>query len=110
MMISPLLLIISALALPRAYSFQSTNLYSRQTAPFFKMKSDKSSYSLGSAPRNDDVDVVLSKSPHPYCDLPGDPSLILNTNVDLGSDKPEILKKLSALVASSLGKPESYVG
>ena len=37
-------------------------------------------------------------------------SLILTTNVDLGADKGEILKALSALVAKSTGKPESYVG
>ena len=47
---------------------------------------------------------------HPHCDLPGDPSLILQTNVDLGDEKAAILKELSALVATSLGKPESYVG
>lgn len=37
-------------------------------------------------------------------------SLILQTNVDLGDKKGQILKDLSALVAASLGKPESYVG
>lgn len=47
---------------------------------------------------------------HPHCDLPGDPSLILHTNVDLGANKGDILKALSKLVASSTGKPESYVG
>eukprot|EP00584_Thalassiosira_punctigera_P006903 CAMPEP_0172527500 /NCGR_PEP_ID=MMETSP1067-20121228/2173_1 /TAXON_ID=265564 ORGANISM="Thalassiosira punctigera, Strain Tpunct2005C2" /NCGR_SAMPLE_ID=MMETSP1067 /ASSEMBLY_ACC=CAM_ASM_000444 /LENGTH=130 /DNA_ID=CAMNT_0013311247 /DNA_START=150 /DNA_END=542 /DNA_ORIENTATION=+ len=46
---------------------------------------------------------------HPNCDLPGDPSLILTTNVDLGDDKDDVLKQLSALVAKSTGKPESYV-
>ena len=29
---------------------------------------------------------------HPFCDLPGDPSLILTTNVDLGDKKLEIMK------------------
>ena len=29
---------------------------------------------------------------HPFCDLPGDPSLILTTNVDLGAKKMEIMK------------------
>ena len=29
---------------------------------------------------------------HPFCDLPGDPSLILTTNVDLGAKKLEIMK------------------
>lgn len=47
---------------------------------------------------------------HPHCDLPGDPSLILTTNVDLGDAKKDLLKTLSALVAASTGKPESYVG
>ena len=29
---------------------------------------------------------------HPFCSLPGDPSLILTTNVDLGDKKMEIMK------------------
>lgn len=29
---------------------------------------------------------------HAFCDLPGDPSLILTTNVDLGDKKMEIMK------------------
>ena len=56
---------------------------------------------------------TMSSNPtarHPHCDLPGDPSLILQTNVDLGDKKAEIMKELSVLVAKSLGKPESYVG
>jgi phenylpyruvate tautomerase len=52
----------------------------------------------------------VSTGCHPFCDLPGDPSLILTTNVDLGDKKAGILKDLSKLVAKSLGKPESYVG
>ncbi|KAL7437037.1 hypothetical protein ACHAXM_005427 [Skeletonema potamos] len=55
---------------------------------------------------------TMSSSPigrHPHCELPGDPSLILQTNVDLGENKVRIMKDLSALVAKSLGKPESYV-
>jgi len=50
-----------------------------------------------------------SSARHPHCDLPGDPSLILTTNVDLGDDKGDILKQLSALVTKSTGKPETYV-
>ena len=40
--------------------------------------------------------------------LPGDPSLILHTNVKMG-EKMEFLKSASSLIASCLGKPESYV-
>lgn len=29
---------------------------------------------------------------HPFCSLPGDPSLLLTTNVDLGDQKLEIMK------------------
>jgi len=108
MILSPFLFVVSALALPTAFSFQATTLSSQQAAVLLKMNPDKSAFSFGSDPRSDDV--VSASSRHPHCDLPGDPSLVLTTNVDLGGDKPEILKKLSALVASSLGKPESYVG
>ena len=45
----------------------------------------------------------------PVCDLPGDPSLLLTTNVDLGGAKGDLLLQLSKLVASATGKPESYV-
>lgn len=108
MISSPFLFVVLALALPTAFSFQASTLSSQQTAVLLKMNPDKSAFSFGSDPTKDDV--VSASSRHPHCDLPGDPSLILTTNVDLGRDKPEILKKLSALVASSLGKPESYVG
>ena len=29
---------------------------------------------------------------HPFCDLPGDPSLIIVTNVDLGDKKLDVMK------------------
>ncbi len=47
---------------------------------------------------------------HPHCDLPGDPSLFVTTNVNLGDNKGAILKELSSLVASVTKKPETYVG
>lgn len=55
------------------------------------------------------MNVPTDTGRHPHCDLPGDPSLILTTNVDLGDAKKDLLKTLSALVAASTGKPESYV-
>lgn len=48
-------------------------------------------------------------TPHPFCSLPGDPSLILTTNVDLGDKKMEIMKACSKAIAKHTGKPESFV-
>lgn len=45
--------------------------------------------------------------PHPSM-LPGDPSLVLTTNVDLG-EKEAFMKQVSAAIAAATGKPESYV-
>ena len=42
--------------------------------------------------------------------LPGDPSLILSTNVSLGAEeKVAVMKAISAVISRELGKPESYV-
>jgi hypothetical protein len=48
---------------------------------------------------NEKIDAGESQSVHPNCLLPGDPSLILTTNVDLGAQKMEIMK--GALISSS---------
>jgi hypothetical protein len=42
--------------------------------------------------------------------LPGDPSLHLVTNIDLGDKKMEFMKACSKAVQASTGKPESYIG
>eukprot|EP00873_Tetraselmis_striata_P041541 jgi/Tetstr1/461805/TSEL_000093.t1 len=42
--------------------------------------------------------------------LPGDPSLIVHTNVAIeAAQKKNFMKTMSAAIASTLGKPESYV-
>ena len=41
--------------------------------------------------------------------LPGDPSLILTTNVDLGGKKMDIMKACSKAISAATGKPESYI-
>uniref|UniRef100_A0A7S1UJE6 L-dopachrome isomerase n=1 Tax=Phaeomonas parva TaxID=124430 RepID=A0A7S1UJE6_9STRA len=41
--------------------------------------------------------------------LPGDPSLVLTTSVDLGDKKLEVMKALSKAIVEVTGKPESYV-
>lgn len=41
--------------------------------------------------------------------LPGDPSLTLITNADLGDKKMEIMKACSKAIQAATGKPESYI-
>ena len=88
-----LLLFLPTVFFPIAFAFKTSKVLSRKYTQH--SRSIVQSMSLGH---------------HPHCDLPGDPSLILTTNVDLGDKKGEILNAMSALVASSTGKPESYVG
>ena len=88
-----LLLILLASLLQLATSFSPSSLLSRRHNIHTRLQ----------------LPVIMSSS-HPHCNLPGDPSLILTTNVDLGDAKMDILKKISALIAESTGKPESYVG
>jgi hypothetical protein len=38
------------------------------------------------------MSATTTEGEHPFCQLPGDPSLILTTNVDLGDKKMEIMK------------------
>ena len=46
---------------------------------------------------------------HPS-ELPGDPSLVLVTNLDLGDKKLEVMKKCSKAISEATGKPEAYIG
>lgn len=45
---------------------------------------------------------------HPS-DLPGDPTLNLVTNVDLGDKKLDFMKACSKVISEVTGKPESYI-
>mmetsp|Transcript_20894 Transcript_20894/g.47129 ORF Transcript_20894/g.47129 Transcript_20894/m.47129 type:complete len:165 (-) Transcript_20894:133-627(-) len=49
-----------------------------------------------------------TKEPCPST-LPGDPSLVLHTNIDLGAGKSAFMASASKALAESLSKPESYV-
>eukprot|EP00808_Paulinella_micropora_P022029 g56251.t1 len=55
------------------------------------------------------VGAAVGGSKKVFSDLPGDPSLILHTNVDLGKDKLMVMQALSRAIASCLSKPEAYV-
>ena len=46
---------------------------------------------------------------HPS-ELPGDPSLVLVTNLDLGDKKLDVMKKCSKAISEATGKPEAYIG
>ena len=65
---------------------------------------------LGSVSRCNAPVAALAASPATVdpATLPGDPSLILTTNVKL-SDKKAFMTAASTAIASSLSKPESYV-
>lgn len=58
---------------------------------------------------------IMSSAPTPPapavdpCTLPGDPSLILSTNIDLGSEKVAFMQQCSKAIVAATGKPESYV-
>ncbi|GMH84535.1 hypothetical protein TrST_g1314 [Triparma strigata] len=53
--------------------------------------------------------LALASAKDSICDSPGDPSMILNVSVDLGDKKVEVMKGISAAIAATTGKPESYV-
>jgi hypothetical protein len=53
---------------------------------------------------------MTAPCPHPFSELPGDPSLILVTNLDLGDKKLDIMKQCSKAISTATGKPESYIG
>ena len=46
---------------------------------------------------------------HPS-ELPGDPSLVLVTNLNLGDKKLDVMKKCSKAISEATGKPEAYIG
>mmetsp|Transcript_17650 Transcript_17650/g.29983 ORF Transcript_17650/g.29983 Transcript_17650/m.29983 type:complete len:103 (+) Transcript_17650:21-329(+) len=72
-----------------------------------------SAFTLARSDLSNNLDSGLKMSAnheHPFCSLPGDPSLILTTNVDLGDKKMEIMKACSKAIAAQTGKPESYIG
>lgn len=63
-----------------------------------------------SGPADDLTTPVTSPCPHPFTELPGDPSLLLVTNVDLGDKKLDIMMACSKAICVATGKPESYIG
>lgn len=60
---------------------------------------------MAASPRRIAIGMVAGADP---CMLPGDPSLVLHTNVRL-ADKSAFLRAASKAVAATTGKPESYV-
>ena len=75
---------------------------------------------LGKKPTVHMSNKKLSRDPaggstvNPSClhpsELPGDPSLVLVTNMDLGDKKLDVMKKCSKAISEATGKPEAYIG
>eukprot|EP00531_Pseudo-nitzschia_arenysensis_P011785 CAMPEP_0116149514 /NCGR_PEP_ID=MMETSP0329-20121206/19003_1 /TAXON_ID=697910 /ORGANISM="Pseudo-nitzschia arenysensis, Strain B593" /LENGTH=67 /DNA_ID=CAMNT_0003645863 /DNA_START=96 /DNA_END=296 /DNA_ORIENTATION=+ len=57
---------------------------------------------------NDGAKSISKPCVHPS-ELPGDPSLVLVTNLDLGDKKLEVMKKCSKAISEVTGKPEAYI-
>ena len=51
--------------------------------------------------------TMKEESCHPFNSLPGDPSLHLVTNVDLGDKKMDIMKACSKVICKATGKVSS---
>lgn len=66
----------------------------------------KSALKLAHAPESESSSWM--RQTKTLAELPGDPSLILNTNVVI-SDKMEFMKATSKIIAEKLSKPETYV-
>ncbi len=60
-------------------------------------------------PNNRGAESMAKPCVHPS-ELPGDPSLVLVTNLDLGDKKLEVMKKCSKAISEATGKPEAYIG
>jgi len=71
---------------------------------------DRRLTTMSSGPSTGMNDANHAGAEHPFCSLPGDPSLILTTNVDLGDKKMDIMKSISKAMSAHTGKPESYIG
>ena len=69
----------------------------------FLITATSSAFTFGGVSR-----LLGIKQRDPICDLPGDPSLTIVTNVKV-TDKPSLLTKCSAIVSRCLAKPESFV-
>ena len=88
-------LLLSILAFILTHSFTLFVVGATPTPAFISSaKKDSSTLLTSGAIMNDDdkSQTPCHASPHPFTMLPGDPSLILTTNVDLGDKKLEIMK------------------
>lgn len=52
--------------------------------------------------------IMSSAEPHPFCQLPGDPSLILTTNLDLGDKKLELMKGTYGIIKGDRYATSAY--
>jgi hypothetical protein len=101
------LLLLSLTSLP----FLSSAFVSASLSPHFQDRLKTVPLHLGSLNMNQsNKNSNEMMCPHPFSQLPGDPSLLLVTNMDLGTNKLEIMKQCSKAISAATGKPESYIG
>lgn len=118
-------------------SFFATNCFTVAANPAFVSTQSTKAHQPSAKAMNDNQkvnEIPCAASPHPFSMLPGDPSLVLTTNVDLGDKKLEIMKgkskpsglqviqslfasyppfiftACSKTIQAATGKPESYIG
>jgi hypothetical protein len=84
---TPMKLLLACLA------FFLTRSFTLATNPAFVSTANRvSKTSVAAMNDENNNDTPCTASPHPFTMLPGDPSLILTTNVNLGDKKLEIMK------------------
>lgn len=105
MLVLQLLLVDFGLVIHLAYSVSALFV-----SPVTILVPNRSQKSINMSSQPDSDASEMSPCPHPFLELPGDPSLLLVTNVDLGGKKLDIMKQCSKAICEATGKPEAYIG
>lgn len=105
------LLLLAASLFPTAQSFHPVLKSATTTSqPLLLCHHRLTALAMSQSHQDTKTDDAVEQCPHPFSELPGDPSLLLVTNLDLGDKKLDIMKGISKAMAEATGKPESYIG
>lgn len=100
--LSLLITLVVVLTFSLVEAFIDPHVSSRST-------STSSSMTMSSSSSDPTTPSAAATPRHPFCDLPGDPSLILTTNVDLGAKKLDIMKGKKSHTSSTIMMSHSMV-